>query len=559
MAHDIVIRGGRVVDGTGRPASLADVAIDGDRISAVGSVDGAAKRTLDAGGLLVTPGFVDIHSHLDAQVMWDPQMTSPCWHGITSVVIGNCGLSLAPCRPEDLGFLVKLLEWVEDIPAASILAGNRFDGGSFGDYLDLLERLPKGVNVGGLVGHCAVRFHAMGERSMDEAPAKPEDVARMCGLVDEAMAGGALGFSTTRSLLHRTSDERYVPGTFAAKDELLEIGRVLGRHGRGVFGWVSPVERGDAALHAREIDWMAEISRECGRPLTFAVLQNRDNPRLYRELLKQIAAANAAGSRLVPQTEVRSVGVVVGLANVTPFDQSLAWLGLKGLSLAQKLAALRDPAQRERLIREGDQVASEANLSMLYQLAEGDARYDFGPEQSLWAIAKRRGVSPARAFVDIELEREGQGQFIFPFANHEIEAVGELLGDPHMVLGLADSGAHVGQICDSSFSTYFLHYWVQERGLFSLEEGIRKLTSEPARLFGLADRGEIREGAFADLNLIDLDRLRVHPPEYRTDFPAGVGRFVQRASGYAATLVNGELFMEGDRHAGAFAGRVLCG
>lgn len=557
MAHDVAIRGGLLVDGTGKPPYRGDLAIDGDRISEIGAVAGGAQRTIDASGLVVTPGFIDIHSHLDAQVMWDPGLSSSCWHGITSVVMGNCGLSLAPCAPERLEFLVRLLESVEDIPAAAILAGNRFEGGSFGDYLDMLERLPLGMNVGGMVGHCAVRFEVMGERSMEDTPAKPEDLEQMCALVDEAMSHGALGFSTSRSLLHRTSDGRHVPGTFATRDELLALGRVLERHRRGTFGWVAPVELGDAELHRREIDWMTEVSLGTGRPITFAVLQNRERPELWRDLLQQIAAANERGARLVPQTEVRSVGVVIGLPNVTPFDQSWAWVALKELSLEQKVEALHDREQRARLVREGNEASSEDQLSLIFLLSDGDARYDFEPEQSLWAIAKRRGVSPADAFIDISLERGGEACFIFPFANYDIDVVGEMLADPNMVLGLADSGAHVGQICDASFSTYFLHYWIRERELFSLEEGVRKLTSEPAELFGLADRGVLREGAFADVNAIDLDGLRVHPPQYRTDLPAGAGRFIQRASGYAYTLVNGKVALRDGEPTGAFEGRVL--
>ena len=559
MPHDIIIRDGLVVDGTGTAPYRADVAIDGDRISAIGRIDSSARRTLNAEGRIVTPGFIDIHSHLDAQVMWDPQLASPCWHGITTVINGNCGLTLAPCSADKLEFLVHLLESVEDIPSAAILAGNRFEGGSFGAYLEMVDQLPKGINVGGLVGHCAVRFDAMGERSMEEGAAGSDDLERMCKLVDEAMSAGALGFSTSRSMLHHTPDERLVPGTFAPKEELAAFGSVLGQYGRGVYGWVPPVESGDPEVHQREIEWMAEISRANGRPITFAVLQSRENPGLYRQLLDQIAVANGRGAHLVPQTEVRSVGVVVGLPNITPFDQSLAWLGLKSLSLPEKVAALRDPSRRARFIEEGNAASNEAQLSMIYQLGKDEARYDFSPEQSLWAIAQRRDQSPAEAFIEMTLEAEGEAYFIFPFANFEMDAVEEMLGHRDMVLGLADSGAHVGQICDSSFSSYFLRYWVQERELFTLEEGIRKLTFEPAQMFGLGDRGLLRPGARADVNLIDFRALRVHPPEFRTDLPADAGRFVQRASGYDYTLVNGEIFMENGEHTGALAGELLRG
>lgn len=562
MAYDVVIRGGQVVDGTGGEPERADVAIDGDRVVEVGDVAGEGNQTIDAAGRLVTPGFIDIHAHMDAQIMWDPQASSPCWHGITTMLNGNCGLSLAPVRPEEAGFLVKLLETVEDIPAEAILAGNRFAGGSFGDYLDTLDSLPMGINVASLVGHTAVRYHAMGERSMEEgATPTADELEVMCGSVSQAMEDGAFGFSTSRSLLHSTSDGRHVPGTFAELDELMAFGNVLKRAGRGVYGWVSPVEDGDPAPHRRDVEWMRQISMETGCPFTFAVIQNRDNPGLYRELLTQIEKANAGGARLAPQTEVRAVGVIVGLPNITPFDQSLAWLALKELSLEERRAALRDPERRAKLVSEGNEAATETQLSMIYHLAveNGDARYDFSEENSLWAIAKKRGVSPTDAFIDMVLESEDETYFIFPFANYDIEVVGELLADPNVLLGLADSGAHVGQICDTSFSTYFLHYWIQERKLLPLGEGIRKLTSEPAEFLGVRDRGVIRPGAFADINVIDLDALRVHPPEYTNDLPGGAYRYIQKASGYDYTLVNGKIFMKDGEYQGESAGRILRG
>jgi N-acyl-D-aspartate/D-glutamate deacylase len=547
------------VDGTGAAPVLADVAIAGDRIALVGDVAGDAAHTIDATGKLVTPGFIDIHTHLDGQVMWDPMLSSPCWHGITSVVMGNCGLSLAPASPDKLKFLVKVLESVEDIPAEAVLAGNRFAGGSFGDYLDMLDRLPLGINVAAMVGHVAVRYEAMGERSMEQTPPTDSEIQKMCELVDEGMRKGAFGFSTSRSLLHTTSDERHVPGTFAGTDELLALGRVLEGHGRGVYGSVPPVELGDPEIHRKEIEWMRDVSIATGRPFTFAVVQNRERPELYREILDQIAEANRAGARLHPQTEVRSIGVVVGLPNITPFDQSLAWLALKDLPLPERLAALRDPERRSLLVRDGNAASSEGQLSMIYhlRLEDGNARYDFSPEQSLWAMAQQRGVSPADLFIDMVLESEGNAYFIFPFANFEMDAVEEMLARPEMLLGLADSGAHVGQICDTSFSTYFLGYWVRERGLFSIEDGIRKLTSEPATFFGIGDRGVLREGMYADINVFSLEELRVHLPEYTHDLPAGAARFIQKASGFDYTLVNGQVFMEKGEHAGGLAGRVL--
>ncbi|MCP5069679.1 MAG: amidohydrolase, partial [bacterium] len=303
-----------------------------------------------------------------------------------------------------------------------------------------------GINVASMVGHAAVRFQAMGERSMEKGPEPSAvEMEAMCASVKSALDAGAFGFSTSRSPLHTTADGRPVPGTFAQVDELMAFGKLLQEAGHGVYGWVSPVESGDRELHRSEVEMMKQISLQTGCSFTFAVLQNRDNPGLWRELMEQIAKANAEGAKLGPQTEVRAVGVVVGLPNITPFDQSLAWLALKDLSVSERLAVLRDPERRAQLVRGGNEVATEAQLSMIHHLVvdDGNARYDFSPENSLWAIARQRGTTPADTFIDMVLESDGGAYFIFPFANYDTEVVGELLGDPNMLLGLADSGAHV--------------------------------------------------------------------------------------------------------------------
>ncbi len=560
MAYDIVIRNGMLVDGTGAEPTRADVAIVGDRVAAVGQVEGEAARTIDAEGCLVTPGFVDIHTHLDAQIFWDPTLSSPCWHGVTSVVMGNCGVGFAPCKPEDREFLARLMQSVEDIPSRSIMEGLSWNWESYGEYLDEVERLPKGMNVGGMVGHCAVRYAAMGKR-WEQEQASPEDIERMAELVDEAIAGGALGFSTSRTRIHKTPDGIPIPGTFAAPEELMAFGRVMGKRGKGVFEAVPFLESEDPAVHMSELQWMRELCLETGRPLTFGLIQTHQLPDVWKLILGKVEEATRDGANLRPQTQVRSVGVLFGLVNLTPFDMAGgSWGLLKLSSFEERLAALRKPEVRAQLLADAANAPiPEGMLPHFYRLpiVNGEARYDLDPSQSLIAIAEKRGVSPAEAFIDEALETEGRALYIFPFANQDFSAVADMLKHPQMVLGLADSGAHCGQIMDASLPTFLLSYWVREKGLFTVQEAIRKLTSEPADLFGLRDRGRVREGAFADLNVLELDALRVLEPEYVQDFPASAWRYIQRGDGYRHTLVNGRPFMEKGEHTGVLAGSLL--
>jgi N-acyl-D-aspartate/D-glutamate deacylase len=560
MQHDIVIRNGLVVDGTGAPGRIAHVAIDGDRITAVGADVGKGRREIAAEGRIVTPGFVDIHSHLDAQIAWDPVLTPSCWHGVTSVVIGNCGVTFAPCKPNDRQFLAEMMESVEDIPAHSIMNGLPWDWVTYGEYLGSLDRMPKGINVGGMVGHCAVRYYVMGDRSADQVDATPEEIASMCELVEEAIRAGALGFSTSRTRLHKVPDGRHVPGTWAATEEMLAIGHVLGRLGRGVFE-SAPRFEGDTEHYDKsraEVAWMSELSRVTGRPVTFGISQADARPDLYRRVIEFAEAGNAQGGNVRPQTTVRGIGLLVGLScGRTPWDNLPGWKSLRPLSLSEKLAALADPARRQALVAEADAASSWVALDKLYILDRADAAYYPRSENSLAGIAAARGHSPAAVFCELSLADGGATLFTHAFLNQRPEAVEEMIGNGTVVLGLADAGAHVGQIMDASQPTFFLRDWVRDRKLLSLEEAVRRLTSDTAQLFGLRDRGVLRAGAVADVNVIDLAGLRLPAPEYVRDFPGGAGRFVQRSAGYDCTLVNGQIFMERGEHTGAFAGRVL--
>jgi len=564
---DIVIRGGEVVDGTGAVARKADVAIKGDRIVTVGEVKGQGVREIDATGKIVTPGFVDIHTHLDAQLAWDPIGSSSCWHGITSVVMGNCGVTFAPVKTEDISHLAEMMESVEDIPREAILQGLPWDWRTYGEYLAFLDGIPKGINVGGMVGHVAVRWNVMGEESLDEEPASAEQVAKMCDLVDEAIGAGALGFSTSRTLLHRTPDGRPIPGTFADDDELFAFADVLGRHGRGVFESAPRFEKAGAdwAGLKHEIRTLGEITRRSGRPSTFGLVYNAVRPDMSDVALAEVAAENSNGAELRPQTTCRPIGVVLGIQHRTPWARAGAtWKSMQDMDISERLALIRHPESREQLVKEAnnpEQIhgggSAMVDLSRLYLLDAEDPDYRVGPDGTLEAKAAQAGVTPVEYFLDETDRSNGAVMLSLPILNQDYEAIETMIEDEAIVMGLADAGAHVGQIMDSSQPTYFLSHWVRDTEFFTLEEGVRRITSDTADLFGLADRGRIAEGAYADINVIDFDQLSLSGPEYVHDFPGGAGRYIQRGTGYDATIVNGKIFMEDGQHTGELAGVTL--
>ncbi|MGZ4733960.1 MAG: N-acyl-D-amino-acid deacylase family protein [Acidimicrobiia bacterium] len=560
---DLVIRHGTVIDGTGRAGFAGDVAIRGDRIVAVGTVDARGTREIDATDRYVTPGFVDLHTHLDAQIGWDPLLTSSCWHGVTSVVMGNCGVTFAPVRTTDREFLAEMMESVEDIPARSILDGIPWSWETYGEYLDALDRLPKGINAGGMVGHCAVRYHAMGDRSLTAEPGDPpsaSELAAMCALVDEAVAAGALGFSSSRTLRHRVPDGRFVPGTWAESDELVALASMLRARGRGVVE-CAPRFDGDGPAEPRvesELAWMRAVALASGRPVTFNLSQTRAQGDHYRLAMELAVASNERdATRIRPQTTSKCVGVVFALASSTPFDRYPAWATLKDLPLDAKLAALRE--RRAELV--ADALTADdpwAGMDAFFVVdGRPEIRYDNDPASSLAAVARSRGTTPVEAFVDLCLETEGRFVLQWPLLNQELDAIEEMITSEVVLMGLADAGAHVGQIIDASQPTYFLTYWVRERAVMSIEEGVRRLTSDTADFMGIPDRGVLRPGAFADVNVIDWDGLGLAMPEFLHDFPYGAGRWTQRGTGYDATVVNGAVAFESGEHTGAHAGTVL--
>ena len=560
MAHDLVIRDGLIVDGLGNEPFHGDVAVDGDKIAGTGVVTSRGTKEINADGNLITPGFVDIHTHLDAQFGWDPLGTSSCFHGITSVVLGNCGVTFAPCKPKDREYLAELMESVEDIPRQSILEGLSWDWETYGEYLKALDSLPKGINVGGMVGHCAVRYAAMGERSLDETPAEAHDIERMCELVDEAISSGALGFSTSRTFLHRVPDGRPVPGTYAQPEELLAIGRVLGKHGRGVFEAAARLGERDAPElpnTRKEVAWMGELSRENDINVTFGLAHSERRETLYQSVVEFASEENAKGAHLRPQTTSRPIGSLYSLHNRTMFDRSEPWRDLKARSFSARLEDMRDATIRERLINGVDLEEIELDFDRLYVLTPDRVRYDMQSRDSLGYIARQRKESVVEAFINLNLETSGRVVFYYAFLNQRLDPIEYMMKKPVVAMGLADSGAHVGQIMDASQPTWLLAYWVRERDMLTVEDAIRRWTSDTADLFGIEKRGRLEVGAFADINVIDLERLGMEVPNYQYDFPGGAGRYVQRAHGFKHTVVNGKHFMTDGVHTGELAGVTL--
>ena len=568
--HDLVVRGGTVVDGTGGPPRTADVAVDDGRISAVGSLAGAAaRRTLDADGLLVTPGVVDVHTHYDGQVTWDPFLTPSAWHGVTTVVMGNCGVGFAPVRPGSEAWLVQLMEGVEDIPGTALSEGITWGWETFPQYLDAVERLPHTVDVGTQVPHGAVRAYVMGERGARNDAATPEDIAAMAQLVEEGIRAGALGFSTSRTIVHRAIDGEPVPGTFAAEDELFGIGRVLARLGRGVFELAPAGAMGeDLAAPEREVAWMRRLSAEIHRPVSFALLQVNNAPDLWREILRLARQATAEGADLRPQVAGRALNILIGFQTFHPFRNRPSYVAIADLPLAERIIQLRKDEVRQAILAEGG--ADDPLLAMIgggstarmFPLGE-PPDYEPTPDKSVAAIATREGRSEEEVLYDLMLRHDGRELVLFTlggYSHGSLDDMREMLLHPNAALGLSDGGAHCGAICDASAPTFMLSHWARDRadGL-PLELVVKKMTSDTARLYGLADRGVVAPGYKADLNVVDLEHLNLRLPEMVFDLPGGARRLVQRADGWKATICAGEVTLEDGEHTEARPGRLVRG
>ncbi|WP_067813614.1 N-acyl-D-amino-acid deacylase family protein [Actinomadura kijaniata] len=565
---DLVFKGARVVDGTGAAPFTADVAVTNGKITEVGTAS-TARRVIDADGALLTPGFVDIHTHYDGQATWDPVLAPSAWHGVTTAVMGNCGVGFAPAAPDRHDWLIGLMEGVEDIPGSALSEGISWEWETFPEFLDALDRRSYAMDLGTQVPHGAVRAYVMGERGARNEPATPGDIAAMKAIVKQGVAAGALGFSTSRTLTHKAIDGEYVPGTFAAEDELFGIGEALAELGRGVYELAPAGAAGeDVNAPRREIEWMRRLSRATGRPVSFALLQIDAVPDLWRELLELSADADA---RLFPQVASRPFGMLISLESLHAFGDRPSYREIALLPRGERVRRMRDPEVRARILAETP--AEEDVLSAmvrgfpdrLYPLAERDCDYEPEPATSVAARARAAGRDPMELLYDLLLEDDGRNVLMMPLLNYadgSLDPQREMLTHPRAVLGLGDGGAHCGFICDASLPTTMLAHWARDRWRgekLPLEHVVRMMTRDTARLYGLTDRGVIAPGMKADLNLVDFDNVALHRPEMAYDLPAGGRRLLQRADGYLGTFVSGvQTFADGE-HTGELPGSLVRG
>ncbi len=565
--HDIVIRGGTIMDGTGKAGFTGDVAIADGRIAAVGGKQGPGKREIDANGLLVTPGWVDVHTHYDGQAMWDPLLAPSCWHGVTTVMFGNCGVGFAPVKKEHRGALMDLMEGVEEIPNPVLAAGLNWEWETFPQFMDELDRRERAIDICAQAAHLPTRVYVMGDRAVRREPATPDDIAQMRDLTVEALRCGAFGFTTSRTDSHKTPDGELVPSRDADDHELLGIGSALGITGTGAFGMNS-----DFDDEEYELRWMRKLAKETGRPVWFLLTDRYGDPERWRRLMKAVHEARAQGLSLTAQMAGRPIGVMMGIGTaLNPFTVRPSYKALESLPIEEQRRRLRDPEMRRKILAD---TPSEAEIAKLAQFRQVVAKrfdkffvmgnppdYEPGPEKSVAAIAQREGRTPEEVAYDYIL---GDGQYLyFPVVNYVTGDHGpilEMLNDPACLLGLSDGGAHCTSIVDSGVPSYMLTHWGRDRSRgpkLPIEKLIKRQTSETADFFGLADRGRLQPGLRADVNVIDFQRLQMRKPELVHDMPANGRRFIQRVEGYETTIVAGTPIFERGEHTGALPGKLV--
>jgi N-acyl-D-amino-acid deacylase len=571
--HDLVIRNASLVDGTGTPARPADVVVDDGLITAVepAGSGSAARESVDADGQLVTPGFVDIHTHYDAQATWDPWLTPSSWHGVTTVVMGNCGVGFAPAAPDRHQWLIELMEGVEDIPGSAMTEGITWDWSSYPEYLDALDRRQHVIDVASQVAHGPLRAFVMGERGAANELATDDDIVRMAALVEDGLRAGALGFSTSRTPLHRSKDGELVPGTTADARELLGIGEAIRRVGHGVFQFAPE----HAIVPVAEWPWMRELAAVTGQPVSVNLNQPDTATEVWRDVLRLLDQAHADGLPIYAQVAGRTIGILYCLhGSVHPLLFHPAYTEVAHLPMAERLVALADPERRRRIVHDVPDPSTDGglfqkvvlqNLGRIWPVADGDIDYEPTADQSIAAVAARTGVPPMQLVLDQLTAHDGNGMIYAPFFNYaygDLSMTYEATLHPHTRLGLSDAGAHCGAICDGGTPTFMLTHWARDRSRgprLPLEYVVHRQTQQTADLYGLGDRGVVAPGRRADLNVIDLDGLGFGPPRMAFDLPANGRRLVQKATGYTATYVAGTRIVDHDTFTGALPGRLLRG
>ena len=567
MAYDLIVRNGTIVDGLGGEPYTGDVAVTDGVIAALGKVDGEAAREIDATGLLVTPGFVDLHTHYDGQAIWSERMTPSSAHGVTTAVMGNCGVGFAPCRSEDHEVLVDVMAGVEDIPGVVMVDGLPWTWETFPEFMDALDAGKRDIDVAAFLPHSPLRVYVMGKRGVDREPATPEDLSQMRKLAAEAIHVGALGFASSRLTIHKTESGHPIPSFDAGHDEIEAIARGVDDAGGGLIQFVPDLVAGD---YEPVLQTVFDVAADVGLPVTFTLAIGNAGPAFFEDALTMVEKANANGGDITAQIFPRPIGLVIGLElSGNPFVMYPSYREIAHLSLTEKVAEMRKPEVRERILN--DKPASDGHPLMFAVQAFnwifplGDPpNYEPDPADSIAARAKAHGVSPLEEAYDRLLDDDGHAMLLVTLANFRdasLDTVAELVRREDVVLGLGDGGAHYGMICDASFPTYMLTHWVRDRttGRLTVAEAVRELTSAPARVAGLADRGRIAVGYKADLNVVDPDALRLHKPIVRYDLPAGGRRLDQGADGYVATIVSGEIIAENGVPTDARPGKLVRG
>ena len=569
--YDLIIRNARIVDGTGKDAFEGSLAVANGRIAAIGEVEGEARREIDAAGKLLTPGWVDVHSHMDGQATWDPLCSPAANHGITTLIMGNCGVGFAPCAPTDDAHdrLIAVMEDVEDIPGSALHEGVSWNWESFPEYLDAVEAFPRAIDVGAQVPHCAVRTYVMGDRGTHNEKATPQDIEQMAAIVKDGIQAGALGFTTSRTELHTTRDAEAMPGTYADEDELLGIGRAIGAmNGEAIYGVVS-----DWNNWEEEMDWMKRLSIENNCQINFVLFfrEEEDWPRVKAQL-DFVREAAREGAKLIPHVGARPVNILLSWdGTINPFSFHTNYAALSVMESAERLAELRKPEVRAAILAEelplmGDDFMDTiiGGYDKLYELGN-PPNYEPAPEDSIAARANAAGVPAQEYCYDLMMQNNGKNVVYFPcfgYSAGDLSRQVELLEDDSTVLSLADTGAHCGVLCDASVPTQMLSYYVRDRQRghrLSLEQAVKMQTLETARCVGLEDRGTLEVGMKADLNIIDFEQLQLDAPGIIFDLPAGGRRMFQGAQGYLATIVSGEVIMENGEYTGATPGSLIRG